>query len=151
MPTRSSGFDNALRQLQEDVLKMGSFAEQMLSDAVRSLTEQEASLADEVIRRDDTIDDMDMDIEARGMRMLGLHHVGSRDLRIIGTALKVISDVERIGDYSVDIARTAKELADTEYVAPLEDIPRMAALTSGMVHYALTAFVRRDMQLVKKV
>ncbi len=151
MPTRSSRFDDALRQLQEDLLRMGDFTEQMLGDAVRSLMEQDASLADEVIGRDDTVDGMDMDIEARCMRMLGLHHVGSRDLRVIGTAMKVISDVERIGDYSVDIARTAKKLADVEYLVPLEDIPRMAEFTKRMVHDALTAFVRRDMELVQKV
>ncbi|MGD8237335.1 MAG: phosphate signaling complex protein PhoU [Armatimonadota bacterium] len=151
MPTRSTRFDDALRELQADLLRMASFTEQMLGDAVRSLTEQDASLADDVIRRDDTVDDMDMDIEARCMRMLGLHHLGSKDLRIIGTAMKVIADLERIGDYSVDIARTAKVLAGTEYSEPLEDIPRMAELTQGMVRDALTAFVRRDLKLVRKV
>jgi phosphate transport system protein len=151
MPTRSSRFDDALRELQGDVLRMASFTEEMLGDAVRALTEQDASLADEVIRRDDTVDDMDIDIEARCMRLLGLHHLGSKDLRVIGTAMKLIADLERIGDYSVDIARTAKVLADVEYFKPLEDIPRMAALTKGMVGDALTAFVRRDMKLVRKV
>ncbi|MFQ5808176.1 MAG: phosphate signaling complex protein PhoU [Armatimonadota bacterium] len=151
MPTRSTRFDDALRELQADLLRMASFTEQMLGDAVRALTEQDASLADDVIRRDDTVDDMDMDIEARCMRMLGRHRLGSKDLRVIGTGMKVIADLERIGDYSVDIARAAKVLADVEYFKPLEDIPRMAELTQGMVRDALTAFVRRDMQLVQKV
>lgn len=151
MPTRSSRFDNALRDLQEDLLRMASFTEAMLDEAVRSLTEQDVSLANEVIRKDDIVDDMDIDIEVRCMRLLGLHHLGSKDLRVIGTALKLISDLERIGDYSVDIARTAKVLAGVQYFKPLEDIARMAELTKGMVRDALTAFVRSDMKLVYKV
>jgi phosphate transport system protein len=151
MPTRSSRFDDALRDLREDLLRMASFTEAMLDEAVRSLTEQDISLANEVIRKDDTVDDMDIDIESRCMRMLALHHLGSKDLRVIGTALKLISDLERIGDYSVDIARTAKVLADVEYFKPLEDIRHMAELTKGMMRDALTAFVRSDMKLVQKV
>ena len=151
MRRTASRFDDCLRQLQEDLLRMARFVEGMLHEAVRALKEQDVAVANEVIRKDDVADDMDIDIETRCMRLLALQHPGSKDLRVIGTAMKMISDLERIGDYSVDIARTAKVLAQVQYFKPLEDIPRMAEMTRQMVRDALTAFIRRDMKLVYKV
>jgi phosphate transport system protein len=85
------------------------------------------------------------------MRLLALQQPMSRDLRTIGTVMKVISDVERIGDYSVDIAKTAIKLADTEYAKPLEDIPRMAKKARLMLRRALEALVQRDLRTVTQV
>jgi phosphate transport system protein len=130
---------------------MGAFVESMLEKAVRALAEHDVNLAREVIRSDDIADDMDLDIEQQCMRLLALQQPMSSDLRTIGTVMKVIADVERIGDYSVDIARAAIKLASTEYYKPLVDIPRMAEMARTMLRHALEALVKGDLALVNTV
>jgi phosphate transport system protein len=130
---------------------MGTFVESMLHKAVRALEQQDVALAREVIDEDDVADDMDLSIEQNCMRLLALQQPMSRDLRTIGTVMKVIADVERIGDYSVDIARTAVRLAGAEYFKPLVDIPRMGEIVRGMLRNALEALVARDLNLVGDV
>ena len=144
-------FDEELGQLEQRLLAMGAFVEAMLDKAVRALTEHDSDLAREVIASDDIADDMDLEIEQRCMHLLALQQPMAGDLRMIGTVMKVIADVERIGDYSVDIARTAVKLAATAYFKPLVDIPRMAELVRAMLRKALQALVRRDLVLVGEV
>jgi len=144
-------FDEQLQHLQQRLLEMGAFVEAMLEKAVRALRDQDVNLAREVIQDDDTADDMDIEIEQLCMRLLALQQPMSKDLRTIGTVMKVISDVERIGDYSVDIARATIKLADTQYFKPLVDIPKMAELARTMLRHALQALVERDLNLVDKV
>ena len=144
-------FDEQLELLQTRLLEMGRFVEAMLDKAVRSLVEQDGVLAREVIAEDDTADAMDLEIEQQCMRLLALQQPMSRDLRTIGTVMKVIADVERIGDYSVDIAKTAIKLADKEFFRPLVDIPKMADIAQGMLREALESLVNRDLDLVAKV
>lgn len=144
-------FDEQMQELQRGLVEMGTFVESMLEKAVRALAEQDVKLAQEVIAADDTADDMDLAIEQQCMRLLALQQPMSRDLRTIGTIMKVISDVERIGDYSVDIGRTAIKLADTEYFKPLVDIPRMTDIVRQMLRQALQALVNRNLDLVTQV
>ena len=144
-------FDEQLAELERRLLEMGEFVETMLEKAGRALTTHDVKLAEEAIASDDTADDMDLEIEQRCMRLLALQQPMSRDLRTIGTVMKVIADVERIGDYSVDIARTAIELARTEYYKPLEDIPDMVEIVRWMLRRALEALVTHDLALVAKV
>jgi len=144
-------FDEQLQRLERRLVDMGSFVEAMVEKAVRALAEHDVKLAQEVIAADDTADELDLGIEQECMRLLALQQPMSRDLRIIGTVMKVIADVERIGDYSVDIARTAIRLARTEYFKPLEDIPRMARMVQTMLGQALEALVNRDLDLVARV
>lgn len=144
-------FDEQLQQLEQRLLQMGAFVEGMLDKAMRALQEQDVNLAHEVISADDTADGMDLEIEKDCMRLLALQQPMARDLRTIGTVMKVIADVERIGDYSVDIARTALKLADTQYFKPLVDIPKMARMARDMLRKGLQALVRRDLDLVEQV
>lgn len=144
-------FDEQLEELERRLLEMGTFVEAMLDKAGRALAEHNVELARQVIVEDDTADDMDLDIEQHCMRLLALQQPMSRDLRTIGTVMKVIADVERIGDYSVDIARTAIALAQTEYFKPLEDIPRMIMIVRTMLRQALQALVKRDLEQVRNV
>ena len=144
-------FDEQLEQLEQDLLRMGAFVAGMLEQAMQALVEHDVDLAHEVINADDVADEMDLSIEQQCMRLLALQQPMSRDLRTIGTVMKVIADVERIGDYSVDIARTAITLADTEYFKPLIDIPRMAEMVREMLGQALEALVQRDLDLVSQV
>lgn len=144
-------FDEQLEVLETRLLEMGRFVEAMLEKAVRSLADQDGKLAREVIAEDDTADAMDLDIEQQCMRLLALQQPMSRDLRTIGTVMKVIADVERIGDYSVDIAKTAIKLADTEYFRPLVDIQKMTEIVRAMLRQALQALVHHDLDLVAQV
>ena len=144
-------FDEQLEQLQQRLLQMGAFVEAMLEKAIRALTEHDVALAREVISADDVADEMDLEIEKQCMRLLALQQPMSKDLRQVGTVMKVIGDAERIGDYSVDIARTAITLAEQEFFKPLVDIPRMAELVRGMLRHAIEALVQRDLDLVRTV
>ncbi len=144
-------FEEQMEKLEQRLLEMGAFVEDMLEKAVRALTEHDVELAREVISADDTADEMDLEIEQDCMRLLALQQPMARDLRTIGTVMKVIADVERIGDYSVDIARTAIRLAEITYFKPLVDIPQMAKIVRGMLERALEALVHHDLQLVHQV
>ncbi len=144
-------FDGQLMQLHQRLLQMGSFVEAMLEKSMRALSEQDVNLAREVISADDVADAMDLDIERHCMELLALQQPMSKDLRLIGTVMKVIADVERIGDYSVDIARTAIKLAGREYFKPLVDISRMGEIVGVMLRRALQALVGNDLEIVAEV
>ncbi|MHB8996101.1 MAG: phosphate signaling complex protein PhoU [Armatimonadota bacterium] len=148
--TRQS-FDEQIKQLEQKLVQFAAYAEAMLEKAMRALTTQDVNLAREVVAADDAADDMDMEIEHICMRLLALQQPMSRDLRTIGTAMKVIADIERIGDYSVDIAKSAIRLADTQYFKPLVDIPRMSDMVRVMLRRALEALVQRDLNIAREV
>jgi phosphate transport system protein len=151
MPHPRQTFDAQLRALEQRLLRMGGFVEGMLEDAVKSLATQDVALAEEVVRRDDIADEQDIDIESTSMHLLALQQPMSKDLRVIGTALKITTDLERIGDYSVDIAKTTLNLAGIPFPTPLVRIPRMAEYTVQMVQGVLEAFVNRDLSKVEEV
>ena len=144
-------FDEQLAQLQQRLLQFGSFVEAMLERAVRALVEQDIVLAQEVINADDTADDMDLDIEQECMKLLALQQPMSRDLRAIGTTMKVIADIERIGDYSVDIARAAVKLSGHDFFKPLVDIPKMAEMVRLMLRRSIEGMVARDLEIEYQV
>lgn len=144
-------FSATLKDLEHDLLEMGSLVETMAGEAVDALVRLDPEGAMEVIKRDDDIDARDLDIESRCIRLLALQHPMASDLRAVGTAMKMITDLERVGDLAVDIAKIAlkieKELGHTEYI----DIPQMASVARSMVRHALEAYVKRDLGLVESV
>lgn len=144
-------FEEELRRLGDEVLRMGSEADRMLDLAMQALTQQNVEIAEKVIAGDDVIDDLDIHIEMEAMRIIALQQPVARDLRLVGTVLKVISDIERIGDHSVDIAKVARKLARDTFFKPLADIPYMAERVRAMLRDALTAFVSHDLELVRRV
>jgi phosphate transport system protein len=144
-------FDEQLEELERRLVEMGTLVADMLDKAVRALRDHDVELAREVITADDTVDQMDLEIEQQCMRLLALQQPMSRDLRTIGTVVKVIADVERVGDYSLDIAKTAIKLAETTYFEPLEDIQRMADLVRKMMRLSLEALVEGDLERVHQV
>jgi phosphate transport system protein len=139
-PIRQS-FDEQLSALQQDVVRMGSMAIQAVDTAVRALAERNVGLCDEVMAIENQIDALNMDIESRAIELLALQQPMARDLRTIAGVLRIIADIERIGDYSVDITRQARALSDQVLFKPLVDIPRMATLVQRMLHDALEALV----------
>jgi len=144
-------FDSRLRELEQDLLRLGTVVEEMLGWAITALAKQDVALAHKVIDRDDEADALDLQIEKECMMLLALQQPMSKDLRLIGTAMKAISDLERIGDYSVDIAKAAIRLSGQTYFKPLEDIPRMGDLVRQMVRDTLRAFVDRDLDAVVRI
>lgn len=152
MVTTRIEFDQEIRTLQEKMLEMATFADSMLVSAIESLRTGDLTLAKQVVRRDDVVDRFDLEIESLCLRLIATQQPVARDLRIIGTALKVITDIERIGDYAVDIAKIGRRLVRAqELYRPLVDIPRLTHLTRSMLHDALQAFVHHDLDLVDKV
>jgi phosphate transport system protein len=143
--------DTELNQLEHDLLEMGSIAEKMVAQAVDSLCALDVKGALRVLELDDEVDQRDIEIENRCLRFIALQHPMASDLRAVGTAMKMITDIERVGDLAVDIARATlkieKELGDANIV----DVPRMANVARSMFRQALEAFVKRDVELVKAV
>ena len=144
-------FAGELETLRDQLLEMGSDADNMVEMAIRALIEQNLEMAETVIARDDVMDRLDLEIEKECMRMIALQQPMARDLRLIGTALKVITDLERIGDHAVDIAKVARKLVRDTFYKPLVDLPRMADAVRQMLNDALSAFVNHDLDLVEKV
>ena len=144
-------FRQRLANLEEQVLRMGGKVEEAIGLAVRSLVERDLNLAQRVIDQDDEIDRLEMEIERESLALLALQQPLASDLRVVGTALKIITDLERMADHAVDIAKTTKRLGGEPLIKPLIDIPRMAELAQTMTHEALEAFVQRDVALAASV
>ncbi len=145
-PTRDV-FDRALEELQREILRMGGLVEQVIYDAVHSLATKDESLADEVIKGDRVIDQMELDIENMCLKLIATQQPIAGDLRKISTGFKIITDLERMADLAVDIAKVTKRLAGQPLIKPLVDIPRMAALAQQMVKDGLDAYVKGDVEL----
>jgi phosphate transport system protein len=148
--TRNS-FHQDLDQLQQNLLRMGSLVEDAIYNAVDSLRRQDLSLAEQVLRADDAIDRLESELETECMRLFALQQPLARDLRVIGTVLKAVTDLERMGDEAANIAEITLRIGDQPLIKPLIDIPRMSELVKAMVRKALDAFVRRDIALAAEV
>ncbi len=146
--TRKS-YHQELDELQEEILKMGTLVEEAISNAVTALKERDLDLAQRVIDQDDIIDEMELEVEQKCLKLLALQQPMAVDLRIIGTALKIITDLERMADHATDIAKTTIRLQGQPFIKPLIDIPRMAELVQKMVHTALDAYVSQDAQTAR--
>ena len=140
-------FDEQLSELQQDVVRMGGLAAEAVRYSISALVERDTAHCDRVMELENQIDAMNLEIEARALQLLALQQPMARDLRTIAGVLRMITDIERVGDYSVDVARQARQLADRPLFKPLVDIPRMAHIVQRMLHDALEAFVRRDLDL----
>lgn len=144
-------FEEQLKSLRVELLKMGAEADRAVGDAMQALVERDLGAAESVILRDDLLDQMDLEIESQCMKLLALQQPIASDLRLVGTAMKIITDLERIGDHAVDIAKVARKLADSTDSRPLADFPKMAAEVRQMLKTALEAFVKHDTSLVEEV
>ncbi len=140
-------FHTELLRLQQEILRMGALVEEQMARAVQSLTDQNLELAEQVVADDDRVDDLEMDIERRCLTLLALQQPLAGDLRTVSTALKIITDLERMADHAVDIAKVTRHIGAEPLVKPLVDIPRMATLAAHMVRSALNAYVARDIDM----
>jgi len=144
-------YDEELQELRHLVLEMGGFVEKQIADSMRALVDRDEEFARLIIERDKTVNRMDVQIDDVCLRLLALHQPAARDLRLITTALKITTDLERAGDMAENIAERAIELSREPQLKPLIDLPRMAAIAQGMLRQALDAFVREDPDLALQV
>ena len=134
-------FDEELRVLKDKVLKIGSLIEAAIQDSVKSLVERDSNLARKVIERDHQINALDVEIDEECIRLIALRQPKARDLRFITIAMKITTDLERIGDLAENIAERAIEINEEPQLKPYIDIPRMAEIAQEMVRESLDAFV----------
>jgi phosphate transport system protein len=144
-------FDEELKELKEKLLEMASRAEEQIALAVRGLKDRDEKLACQVLEREEAINLLDIEIDEMAMRLLALRQPMAADLRFITSAMKIGSDLERIGDLAVNIAERTMDLLKAPQIKPLVDIPRMAELTKEMVRDALNAFINGDERLAKEI
>ncbi len=140
-----------LEELNEAILAMGAMVESSIHCSVQALVERDERLARRVIEDEFRINQMELDIDSRVTRLLALNQPVASDLRLLIMALKINTDLERMGDLASNIAERAISLISVPPVKPLVDTPRMAALVEDMLHRSLDAFVTRDADLAAKV
>jgi len=144
-------FDEELKSLREKILEMASYAEESIDLAIKCLKERREDYAGEVMQREEKINGLEIAIDDLCMKTLALRQPMATDLRFITSAMKISSDLERIGDQAVNIIENSVELLKYPLLKPLIDIPRMSALAQEMVRDAINAFVVGDAQLARSV
>ncbi len=144
-------FDEELKKLNTDLLKMATLAEEAIYKSIESLKNRDKKLVQAVIEEDRKIDELELVIEEGAINLLALRQPMARDLRFITTGMKINAELERIADLAVNIAQRVLELADKPLLKPLIDIPKLAAVARKMVKDAIDAFVNRDEKLAKQV
>ena len=143
-------FDQQLEKLNVELVTMGALCEDALTYAIRALFDRESDMAERAEEAEKQIDQMEREIEAICMRLLLQQQPVARDLRVISSALKMIGDMERIGDQAADIAEIVKYLAEEE-VPNLGNLRELSDFAAGMVTASINSFVRQDLDLAKKV
>jgi phosphate transport system protein len=153
MPTEHTDkrYEEELKRLREEILYMGGLVEDQIQKAVKSLVDRDSELAQIIIERDHEVNRLDVEIDDLCIRLLALHQPAGKDLRFITTGLKITTDLERIGDMSVNLSERALELNQEPQLKPYIDIPRMARIAQRMIRESLDAFVREDTDLALKV
>jgi len=145
------GFTEELRSLEHDLQEMGKIVESMLCDSLEALTKKDRKLAEEVIERDDLVDKLNWDIEDRCLKLLALQQPMAQDLRVIAATMKIISDIERMGDYCVDIAKFTLDLIGYPTLIINPNLIKMFELVKKIINDSLLAFVNRDVDFIIEV
>ena len=143
-------FDQQLEKLNVELVTMGALCEDALTYAIRALFDRESDMAERAEEAEKQIDQMEREIESICMRLLLQQQPVARDLRVISSALKMIGDMERIGDQAADIAEIVKYLKEDD-VPNLRHLREMSDFAAGMVTASINSFVRQDLDLAKKV
>ena len=146
-----STFDKQLQTLNTQLIEMGGLIETAIASSVEALQKQDTEMAKKTIALDDFVNQKEKDIEALCLKLLLQQQPVAKDLRLISSALKMITDMERIGDQAADIAEISIYLSDQSYIKKIVHIPQMAEATMKMVTESIDAFVKKDLALAKKV
>lgn len=144
-------FNQQILHVKHNVLRMGTLVEEVVEMSVTSLEEKNIELAEKVNVEDNKIDALDIEIENDCMKLLALQQPLAKDLRTIATAMKVITDLERMGDNAVNIAKITIQIGNEPLIKPLVDIPKMYSIVQKMIKLSLDAFVNEDIKLAEEV
>ena len=144
-------FHEELEGVKQTLLAMGGLVEDQIRRAMKALLERDDALAQEVIDRDRQVNTYDVEVDEQCVSLLALYQPAAGDLRFITTAMKIVTDLERIGDQAVNIAQRVLELNREPQLKPYIDLPRMAEKAQRMVKESLDAFVARDTALARQV
>jgi len=144
-------FDDELQKLKEKLLRMGSLVEDAVKNSITALVDRDNALAQLVIDNDRLVNTLDVEIDEESIRLIALRQPMASDLRFITMAMKITTDMERMGDLAVNIAERALELNAEPVLKPYIDIPKMREIAQGMIRDALNAFVKRDKKIAVDV
>lgn len=144
-------FDEELKELNGEILKIGAFAEEAIFRSVEALKNRDRDMAKSVIDNDNNVDKLELAIDERCIDLIARYQPMAKDLRFIATGMKINAELERIADIAVDIAQRTMEIVDKPLLKPLDDIPALAGVAQSMVRMAIDSFIKRDIDLAKKV
>ncbi len=144
-------FEKDLEEVKERLLWMGSLAERAVHQSVQAVLDSEKELAERVIEEENAINEMQIEMDERVMKLLALQQPAAGDLRFILAVARINNDLERIGDQAVNIAQAAMRVLRHPRVKPYVDLPRMSELAEEMVRDSLNAVVRKDVELARSV
>ena len=147
----SAQYDLDLQEVREKLLYMGAVVERAIMSSLEALVRRDSDLARRVVADDILIDQMDVEVEEKCIRLLALRQPAAGDLRFITTAIKINGHLERIGDMAVNIAERVLPLNEEPQIKHYIDLPRMAEITRGMVRGSLEAFLKEDIGLANRV
>lgn len=143
--TRGS-FDTNLQELHNDLLRMGSIVEKQIYECIEALVNQDEAQANKVIDNDDLVDELQREIEGKCIKLIATQQPLALDLRNIFTTTKIVTDLERMADHAVDIAKITKRLKGEKYIKQLIDIPKAADIVKEMIKQALDAYVEGNVE-----
>lgn len=144
-------FDEELKELHKEILRMGVLAQEAIYKSVEALKSRDKAQAQEVIDTDNNIDELELAVDERCIDLIARYQPMAGDLRFITTGMKINAELERIADLAVDISQRVLELADKPLLKPLIDIPKLSAIAQNMVHDSIDSFVKKDVELAKRV
>lgn len=144
-------FDEELSDLKSKLLRMAGQVEDQIDQALTALVTRDSALAHQVIERDHLVNSLDLEIDEESIRLLALHQPAARDLRLVTTAMKIATELERISDLAENVCERAIELNEEPQLKPYIDIPMMGNMARMMVKQSIDAFVKDDAMLARKV
>ncbi|MBU3091956.1 phosphate signaling complex protein PhoU [Clostridium sp. CF011] len=139
-------FEANLQELHNDLIRMGSIVEKQIYDCIDALVTQNTEKAEKIMKNDDIVDEMEREIEDKAIKLIAMQQPLAIDLRNIFTMTKIVTDLERMADYAVDVAKITLRLKDEKYVKQLVSIPKMAEIVVLMIRDALDAYVAGDVK-----
>lgn len=151
MSTTHRHFDEELDELKAKLVRMAGLAEDQIDKALAALVKRDSDQARQVIKRDHQVNALDVEIDEECIRLLALHQPAARDLRLVTTAMKIATELERISDLAENICERTIELNEEPQLKPYIDIPRMGNSARMMVKESIDAFVKDDAALARKV
>jgi len=144
-------FETELKQLKDSVLVLGSMVEQAILDSVEALKKRDISASQKILDADKLVNKKRFEIESQLLILIATQQPMAHDLRLLASCMEIISELERMGDYSKGIANINIRMGDAPLLKPLIDVPRMAQKGADMLHRALTAFVEEDIETARAI